>query len=57
MLWGARPWASARNEPEPHETSTLSPAWRPRGLSKSVVSRVIIGGVTPFRVLITVLRT
>ena len=44
MLWGARPRASARNEPEPHETSTLSPAWRPRGLSKSVVSRVIIGG-------------
>ena len=31
-------------------------AWRPRGLSKSVISRVIIR-VTPFRVLITLLLT
>ena len=31
--------------------------WRPRGLSKSVISRVIIRGVTPFRVLITLLMT
>ena len=30
--------------------------WRPRGLSKSVISRVIIR-VTPFRVLITLLIT
>ena len=30
--------------------------WRPRGLSKSVRSRVIIR-VTPFRVLITLLMT
>ena len=30
--------------------------WRPRGLSKSVVSRVITG-VSPFRVLITLLIT
>ena len=30
--------------------------WRPRGLSKSVRGRVIIGG-TPFRVLITLLVT
>ena len=30
--------------------------WRPRGLSKSVISRVIIGA-TPFRVLITLLIT
>ena len=30
--------------------------WRPRGLSKSVISRVIIG-VTPFRVLITLLMS
>ena len=24
----------------------LNPTWRPRGLSKSVISRVIIGGIT-----------
>ena len=30
--------------------------WRGRGLSKSFISRVIIG-VTPFRVLITLLVT
>ena len=30
--------------------------WRPRGLSKSVISRVILK-VTPFRVLITLLIT
>ena len=34
----------------------MKPTWRPRGLSKSVISRVIIG-VTPFRVLITLLIT
>ena len=33
-----------------------SPAWRPRGLSKSVISRVIIT-VTPFRKLINLLIT
>ena len=32
------------------------PSWRPRGLSKSVVSRVIVR-VAPFRVLITLLTT
>ena len=31
-------------------------AWRPRGLSKWDISRVIIG-VTPFRILITLLIT
>ena len=31
------------------------PTWRARGLSKSFISRVIIG-VTPFRVLITLLK-
>ena len=34
----------------------LNPTWRGRGLSKSFISRVIIG-VTPFRVLITLLIT
>ena len=33
-----------------------SGTWRPRGLSKSVISRVVIG-VTPFKVLITLLIT
>ena len=33
-----------------------APTWRPRGLSKSAISRVIIR-VTPFRVLITLLIT
>ena len=32
------------------------PTWRPRGLSKSVISKVIIR-VTPFRALITLLIT
>ena len=30
--------------------------WRSKGLSKSIISRVMIG-VTPFRVLITLLKT
>ena len=38
------------------EDKGLGSAWRARGLSKSVISRVIIG-VTPFRVLITLLIT
>ena len=38
------------------EPYCLSPTWRHRGLSKSVISRVIIR-VTPFRVLITLLIT
>ena len=44
-----RTWDSARPQTE-------SPTWRARGLSKSFISRVIIG-VTPFRVLITLLIT
>ena len=49
-----------RPSPEVQKASTsrigcLS-TWRPRGLSKSVISRVIIR-VTPFRVLITLLIT
>ena len=31
--------------------------WRPRGLSKSAISRLILIRVTPFRVLITLLIT
>ena len=34
----------------------MEPTWRPRGLSKSVISRAIIR-LTPFRVLITLLIT
>ena len=37
-------------------SQSLDGTWRPRGLSKSVISRVIVR-VTPFRVLITLLIT
>ena len=37
-------------------SETLNSTWRGRGLSKAFISRVIIG-VTPFRVLITLLIT
>ena len=38
------------------ETAALNPTWRPRGLSKPVISRVIIG-LAPLRALITLLVT
>ena len=47
LLWGP----SRRSR-----SSALRFTWRPRGLSKSVMSRIIIR-VTPFRVLITLLIT
>ena len=44
-----RPLKPAKLQPPPT-------TWRPRGLSKSVISRVILG-LTPFRVLIALLIT
>ena len=35
-----------------HRAVKTYPTWRPRGLSKLVISRVVIIGVSPFRVLI-----
>ena len=43
----------SKRSPKPC-TLSLKPTWRPGGLTKSVISRVIIR-VTPFRVLITLL--
>ena len=47
--------AKARN-PSARKEFALNPTWRPRGLSKPVISRAIIR-ITPFRVLITLLIT
>ena len=49
--------ALVQKHPSAHRVLSLgSLPWRPRGLSKSVISRVKVG-VTPFRVLKTLLIT